>query len=51
MGISARLASSKLALFPHSGTTSRTADSEYLFGAEFLHARSCPNPIIRNGQF
>src|SRR5882762_11423417 len=36
------LASAKLTFLPRSSTTSRTTDSEYLFGAEcFLH-RVCP---------
>jgi hypothetical protein len=36
MRFKAWLACSKLALFPLSGTAGRTADSEYLFGVEFL---------------
>src|ERR1700676_2648778 len=36
MRFRAGLTSSKLALFPRSGTTSRTMDSEYLFWADFF---------------
>jgi hypothetical protein len=47
MRFRARLTSRKLTLFPRSGTTSRTVDSEYLFWAEFLfHGRdNAPNPF------
>src|ERR1700720_4768677 len=57
MRLCARLASSELTLLPRSSTTSRTTDSEYLFGAEFfLHrvyplattdmGRLCKKPMI-----
>jgi hypothetical protein len=36
MRFRAGLTSCKLALFSRSGTTSRTTDSEYLFGGEFF---------------
>jgi hypothetical protein len=40
MRLRAGLTSSKLALFPRSGTTSRTVDSEYLFCGEcFFHIK------------
>jgi len=43
MRLGARLASTKLTLFPRSSTTSRTTDSEYLFWAEFpLHEEIMP---------
>jgi hypothetical protein len=36
MRLCARLASSKLTLFPLTSTTGRTADNEYLFAVEFF---------------
>jgi hypothetical protein len=40
MRLCARLASSKLTLLPRSSTTSRTTDSEYLFGPSFFFIES-----------
>jgi hypothetical protein len=36
MRLGARLASSKVALFPLAGTAGRTSDNQYLFGVEFF---------------
>ena len=47
MRVRARLASAKLTLLSGLGTTCRTMDGEYLFGAEFfLHGEdSAPAPV------
>ena len=54
MRIGARLASTKLALLPRGGTTSRATDSKYLFRAElFFHGveNNAPNHFKETGQF
>jgi hypothetical protein len=53
MRVGARLASCKLTLFSGRSATGRTADSEYLFWAEFLFhgENNAPNPQTRMVNF